>query len=82
MTFEHAARSVHRDKVSPTVTPKVARAWLAEMERYAFPTIGGKAVAAITSGDVAGVLDPMWPNVPTVAVSAATSLFDSPCFFL
>lgn len=37
-----------------------AKAWERTLRRYAFPSIGGKRVDAITSGDVLAIVLPLW----------------------
>ena len=59
-TFAEAARQV-RDQLQPGWrSPKHGRLWLSSLERHAFPRIGGMPVSEVTSGDVIGILAPIW----------------------
>ena len=40
--------------------PKHPKDWLASLERYAFPRIGGRPVAEVTSVDVLEILTAIW----------------------
>jgi len=45
----------------PTWTdPRAAKQWRAMFERYAFPIIGGKAIADVSPADITRVLEPIW----------------------
>ena len=46
---------------------KHAAQWTATLETYAFPTIGDKAIDAITAADVLAVLTPIWTEKPETA---------------
>lgn len=61
MTFENAARKVHREHIEPTAkNPKHAKQWLGVLEAYAFPHIGSRDVRTISQADVLAVLSPIW----------------------
>lgn len=60
LTFEQAARRCHQVKAQELRSAKHAREWLATIERYAFPAIGGLDVAVIGLPHVLGVLQPIW----------------------
>ncbi len=65
-SFEQAAAKVfamHR----PTWTTKHADQWISTLRMYAYPRIGRKRVDWITTGDVMGVLLPIWNEKHTTA---------------
>ena len=41
--------------------------WIGSLVNYVSPVIGSKPVDAITTEDVANVLDPIWPRIPETA---------------
>lgn len=67
ITFETVARRTWAAKVSGiSKNEKATRQWLTKLETYAFPTIGDRPIAEITTGDVAEVLRPVWRDKPEV----------------
>lgn len=66
-TFQQAAVRVHVANLTRWRSAKVAALWLKSMERYAYPTLGGKRVDLIGREDVLGILSPMRTNTPEAA---------------
>ncbi|MHB8353810.1 MAG: tyrosine-type recombinase/integrase [Burkholderiales bacterium] len=60
LTFMAAARRCHQAKAQEFRNAKHAREWLATLDRYAFPVIGGLDVAVIDLTHVLNVLQPIW----------------------
>ncbi|HVG48725.1 MAG TPA: integrase arm-type DNA-binding domain-containing protein, partial [Rubellimicrobium sp.] len=60
MTFEEAAREVHRLHLPTWRNPKHGAQFLATLETYAFPRMGGTPMTDISSSDVLAVLSPIW----------------------
>ncbi|EYD77116.1 site-specific recombinase, phage integrase family [Rubellimicrobium mesophilum DSM 19309] len=60
MTFEEAARTVHRMHLPIWKNPKHAAQFLSSLETYAFPRIGGVRMNEVSSADVLDVLTPLW----------------------
>jgi Arm DNA-binding domain len=58
-TFEQAARQLYA-KEQPTWAASHAKRWLASLEVYAFPKIGGRPIEEIRRPDVVNVLEPIW----------------------
>ena len=60
-TFAEAAEAVV-DLHSPNWRDgaRSADIWRSSLERFAYPTLGGKSVAAITTADVLAVVKPIW----------------------
>ena len=59
-TFAEAARKL-RDQLSPGWrSPYHAQLWLKSLERHAFSRIGQTPISEVTSGDVVGILAPIW----------------------
>lgn len=54
-TFAVMANALHKVK-SPTWTPGHAKQWIENMEKWAFPTIGGRAVTDIEPTDILKVM--------------------------
>ena len=63
-TFADAAQAVHELHRPTWSNPKHAREWLATLERFAFPQIGRKSVAEITTADVMGIVAPLMAEKP------------------
>ena len=66
-TFEGAARAVHEEHKPTWANAKHAAQWLATLEQYAFPAIGGKPVSVIDGPTVRDVLLPIWLELPETA---------------
>ena len=59
-TFAEAAERVVEQKRSGWRNPRQAHDWMASVRRYAFARIGRMPVSEVTSGDVLGILSPIW----------------------
>ena len=64
ISFEEAARQCVAARSAQWRTAKWGAEWLSTLERYAFPIIGSFPVAAIDTGLVHRVLDPIWLEKP------------------
>jgi len=65
-TFAEATRQVWEQLRPGWRSAKHAQIWLRTVETHAFPRIGDMLVSEVTSGDVIGVLAPIWHEmVPT-----------------
>lgn len=60
MTFEEAAREVHRLHLPTWRNVKHGQDFITSLEMYAFPRIGYIRVSDVTAADVLGVLTPIW----------------------
>lgn len=60
MTFEEAAREVHRLHTPTWKNPKHADQFINTLETYAFPTMGKLKATDVTPADVLTVLQPIW----------------------
>lgn len=60
MTFEEAAREVHRLHKPTWKNPKHADQFINSLETYAFPTMGAVRAPDITPAHVLAVLQPIW----------------------
>ncbi|RJE83232.1 DUF4102 domain-containing protein [Paracoccus onubensis] len=60
LTFEEAAREVHRIHLPTWKNPKHGDQFLNTLATYAFPTMGSTKVPDVTSGDILAVLQPIW----------------------
>jgi integrase len=68
LTFEDAARRVHKEHVEPDAkSAKAAAQWLKTLTVYACPVIGAKPVHGVTQSDVLRVLAPIWTEKPETA---------------
>lgn len=67
LTFGKAAALVHNDLKPGWKNTKHAAQWINTLATYAFPVIGEKALPAITPGDCADVLRPIWLVKPETA---------------
>ncbi|WP_423380308.1 tyrosine-type recombinase/integrase [Burkholderia sp. LMG 32019] len=60
LTFEKAARQVH-DELKPSwKSEKHATQWISSLEAYVFPKLGSRKLDAISPGDCADILRPIW----------------------
>ena len=59
-SFAEAAERVVEQKRSGWRNPRQAHDWMASLQRYAFARIGRMPVSEVTSGDVLGILAPIW----------------------
>lgn len=60
LTFEAAARKVHEELKPGWKNEKHAAQWINTMETYVFPKLGKRKLEAITPGDCADALRPIW----------------------
>ncbi len=67
MTFEEAAREVHRIHLPTWRNKKHAAQFISTLETYAFPKMGGLNVSKVTTADVLAVLTPIWTEKPETA---------------
>lgn len=67
LTFEEAARKVHKMHEPTWSNPKHAAQFLATLETYAFPKIGRLRIPDVTAADVMEVLTPIWVSKPETA---------------
>jgi integrase len=66
-TFEEAAKAVHDEHKRGWRNDKHGAQWLATLKAYAFPTIGGLSVDAVTTGQVRDLLAEIWLTKPETA---------------
>ncbi len=59
-SFAEAVKRVVEQKRSGWRNPRQAHDWIASLRRYAFGRIGRMPVSEVTSGDVLGILAPIW----------------------
>lgn len=67
LTFEEAAREVHRLHLPTWRNAKHGRDFITSLEMYAFPRIGHLRVSDVTAADVLGVLTPIWTKTHETA---------------
>jgi integrase len=67
MTFEEAAREVHRIHLPTWKNPKHGDQFINTLATYAFPTMGSIKAPEVTSGDILAVLQPIWLTKPETA---------------
>lgn len=60
LSFEDAARKVHKLHEPTWRNEKHARDFISSLEAYAFPRLGKLKVADVTTADVLAVLSPIW----------------------
>ncbi|WP_124083867.1 tyrosine-type recombinase/integrase [Burkholderia gladioli] len=60
LTFEKAARKVHEELKPGWKNEKHAAQWISTLETYVFPKLGNRKLDAISPGDCADVLRPIW----------------------
>lgn len=60
LTFEKAARKVHEELKPGWKNEKHAAQWISTLETYVFPKLGDRKLDAISPGDCADVLRPIW----------------------
>ena len=59
-SFAEAAERVVEQKRAGWRNARQAHAWMVSLRRYAFPRVGRMPVSEVTSGDVLGILAPIW----------------------
>lgn len=62
LTFEDAARRVHKNLLPTWRNEKHAATWLATIENYALPEFGSRPIETVGTADVLAVLAPLWTN--------------------
>lgn len=67
LTFEDAAREVHRLHLPTWRNEKHGKDFMASLEAYAFPKLGKLKVQDVTTADVLGILSPIWTSTPETA---------------
>ena len=67
LTFEQAARRVHKDNKEGWKNTKHQDQWINTLRDYVFPGIGAKKVASLAPADFADVLRPIWLSKPETA---------------
>lgn len=67
LTFEEAAKQVHKDSKAGWKNSKHVDQWINTLTSYAFPAIGTKKVAVLAPADFADVLRPIWLTKPETA---------------
>jgi integrase len=67
ITFEQAARQYFDGHEAKWRNTKSRAQFLSTLETYAFPHIGGLSVAAIDTGLVLKVVEPIWQTIPETA---------------
>lgn len=67
VTFCEAAKTYHAENKSGWKSEVYARQWLASLENYAFPKLGGVPTGGITTADIIAVLTPIWQEIPETA---------------
>ena len=61
ITFEEAARTVHRELIVPNAkNGKHVAQWLSTLTTYAFPVMGSRPVHMVEQADILKVLAPIW----------------------
>ena len=66
-TFRRAALKVHEINLPTWSNKRHIDAWLATLERYAFPVIGDMPIHTVRKSDVLDVLTPIWTSKPETA---------------
>jgi integrase len=67
VTFEEHARAHFNNIQAKWRNAQHAHEWLRSLERYAFPVLGRLSVAAVDTGLVLRVIEPLWPRIPETA---------------
>lgn len=67
LTFEEAARKVHKIHEPTWRNKKHAAQFISTLESYTFPRIGKLKVSDVTTADVLAVLQPIWLEKPETA---------------
>ena len=67
MTFEDAARKVHKINLPSWRNAKHAQQFINTLETYTFPRMGRIKVSEVTTADVLAVLQPIWLEKPETA---------------
>lgn len=67
VTVRDTFRDFWRIKKPQLSNPKHAAQWVSTLETYALPTLGARPVAEVTTREIAGVLEPIWRDLPETA---------------
>ena len=67
LTFKEAAVQVHELNKPTWRNEKHGDQWINTLEKFAYPSIGGKRISTITSADLLSVLSPIWNSHPETA---------------
>lgn len=67
LSFEAAAEQVHRIRTAAWSNGKHVDQWINSLRDYAFPVIGSRPVAEVTTPDVLAILTPIWIAKPETA---------------
>lgn len=67
VTFRDAACQYHAENKAGWKSSLYARQWLASLENYAFPKLGGLTTGSIESPDIVEALTPIWQKIPETA---------------
>lgn len=67
LTFEEAAREVHKRDLPGWRNGKHTKQWLTSLENHVFPKIGAMPVKGLRPADFADVLRPIWLEKPETA---------------
>ena len=67
VTFREAANQYHSENEAGWKSAIYARQWLASLENYAFPKLGGMPTGSIAAADIIDVLMPIWQEIPETA---------------
>lgn len=68
MTFEQAARKVHKEQTPGWKSHKHADQWIGTLRDHAFPKIGCEPVASLSPAKIAEILRPIWLTMPETAL--------------
>jgi integrase len=60
LTFEQCAELFLKSNESGWRNEKHRAQWRSTLKKYVYPTIGNKAAANVDTGDVMGILEPLW----------------------
>jgi len=67
LTFEAAAREVHKEVIRGFKNHKHAAQWLTTLESYVFPQLGSRKVSTLRASDFAEALRGIWLSKPETA---------------
>ena len=60
LTFEEAAKRVHKNLAPTWRSYRTAQIWLGSMERFAYPLLAKRPIVTIGTADILKVLEPIW----------------------
>ena len=67
VTFREAAKQYHGENEAGWKSAVYKRQWLASLENYVFPKMGGMPTGGVTAADIITVLKPIWQEIPETA---------------